>query len=190
MKRLFASAVALLLILLPSPARADPEPEPFHMAPCVQASLAGVTYDAASNSMVLNGVATQCAPVVEHGGFWLALYLPRSLIGTSYAWQGRRFEGPVEGEVRPFAIRLREASRSTYGVCLLSAMQTPQELGGHRVACGRVVQPNPQTMPPTATLELLPTNDPLFNNKMVLPYPDPPPEGPNGEPDGICPTCF
>jgi hypothetical protein len=190
MRRVAAAAVALLsMIMLPMPARAEPAPEPFVMAPCVQASLASVTYDPDSTSMVLNGTAVQCAPVVEHAGFQVALYLPRSLVGTTYAWTVRRFAGPVEGEVHPFGIRLREAGRQTYGVCLMSATVTGQELGGHRVACGLVVQANPQTDPPTATLTPLATSDPLVA-KMALPYPTAPPNSPDGTIDDICGTCF
>lgn len=189
MRRVAAVAAGLLLTLLPTPAQAEPDPEPFAMAPCVQAALASVTYDPESASMVLNGTAVQCAPVVEHAGFQVAIYLARSFAGSTYAWTVRRFDAPVEGEVHPFGIRLREASRATYGVCVLSATMTSQELGGHRVACGKVVQANPQTVPPSATLEPLATDDPLVA-KWAMPYPTAPPNSPDGGIDDICGTCF
>jgi hypothetical protein len=183
MKRVAAAAFALLLILLPTPAHAD---VPFHISPCVETSLTDVTYDAESMAMVLNGVASQCAPVVENGGFRIATYLPRSPMGGSQGWQARRFEGPVEGEVRPFAVRLLGASRATYGVCLISG-GSAEPLEGKRVACGLVVQPNPQTSPPTASLMPLSSDDPLVDKWVIV---NGGPAGPDSDPDGVCGTCF
>ena len=133
------AAIIAFVLCTATPAYATVRPVPaslhaWRMAPCVQAE--GMLMEPSGENylgtLVLQGWAVQCAPVVLGGGFRIATYPAGEPVGYAPGYNVRSFGSTAVGAVRSFGALAVPNTPGEYGVCVLGG-------GSARVSCQQVI---------------------------------------------------
>ncbi|MGN9908869.1 hypothetical protein ACTMTJ_15105 [Phytohabitans sp. LJ34] len=160
------------------------DPIAWNMAPCATAILSEAQWDQGARMFVVNGVATQCAPVASSGGVRIATYKPTAASASAPGYNVRLFPDATPGATRPFGVAAVPPTVGEYGVCVLAGAQ-------ERVVCALVTVSSYQGRL-VAPMSPLPVDAPLVDKPVVTtPYTGAlAPPAKDGGPGGTCGTCF
>jgi len=132
------ATISAVVLCVAAPAHAAVTPVPasaaWRMAPCVRADdmlmePSGETY---LGTLVLQGWAVQCGPVVGGGGFRIATYPAGEPVGYAPGYNARSFGSTAVGAVRSFGVVAVPNTPGEYGVCVLGGES-------ERVSCQQVI---------------------------------------------------